>query len=72
MTKATYTLWGDHMRDYMDRRVIPPKRVGLPHLRGVPHLHVNRPYFDVDNRERARERDKKGDQFCGNKNTKIL
>ena len=33
----------DHikMRDYMDRRVTPPKWVtSLP---GVPHLHVNRP-----------------------------
>ena len=29
------------MRDYMDRRVTPPSR--LPHLPGVPHLHVNRP-----------------------------
>ena len=33
----------DHfqMRNYMNRRVTPPKRV--PHLSGVPHLHVNRP-----------------------------
>ena len=33
----------DHikMRDYLDRRVTPPKRVtSLP---GIPHLHVNRP-----------------------------
>ena len=29
------------MRDYMERRVIPPS--GLPHLPGAPHLHVNRP-----------------------------
>ena len=29
------------MRDYMDKRVTPP--IGLPHLPGVPHLHVNRP-----------------------------
>ena len=25
----------------MDKRVTPPKR--LPHLPGVPHLHVNKP-----------------------------
>ena len=35
------------IRNYMDRRVTPPRRVtspgGLPHLPGVPHLHVNRP-----------------------------
>ena len=33
----------DHikMRDYMDRRVTPPKRVTSPS--GVPYLHVNRP-----------------------------
>ena len=33
----------DHikMRDYMDRRVTPPKRVTSPIW--VPHLHVNRP-----------------------------
>ena len=30
MTKATYTWWGDHMGDYMDRRVTPPKRVISP------------------------------------------
>ena len=30
MTKATYTLWGDHMGYYMDRRVTPPKRVTSP------------------------------------------
>ena len=29
------------MRDYMDRRVTHQSR--LPHLPGVPHLHVNRP-----------------------------
>ena len=29
------------MRDYMDRRLTPPS--GLPHLPGVPHLHVNTP-----------------------------
>ena len=28
------------MRDYMDRRVAPPKRVALPTF---PHLHVNKP-----------------------------
>ena len=28
------------MRDYIDRRVTPPKRVTLP---GVPHLHVTGP-----------------------------
>ena len=28
------------MRDYMDRKVTPPKRVTS--LTGVPHLHVNR------------------------------
>ena len=27
---STYTLWGDHMRDYMDRRVTPTKRVTSP------------------------------------------
>ena len=34
----------DHikMRDYLDRRVTPPKRVTSP-IPGVPHLHVNRP-----------------------------
>ena len=26
----TYTLWGDDMRDYMDRRVNPTKRVTSP------------------------------------------
>ena len=31
--------------DYMDRRVTPVS--GLPHLPGVPHLHVNRPYKRV-------------------------
>ena len=31
------------MRDYVDRRVASPKRHMLPHLPGVPHLHVNRP-----------------------------
>ena len=29
------------MRDYVDRRVT--HQSGLPHLPGVPHLHVNRP-----------------------------
>ena len=29
------------MRDYEDRRVT--HQSGLPHLPGVPHLHVNRP-----------------------------
>ena len=29
------------LRDYMDRRVTPPKRVTSPTW--VPHLHVNRP-----------------------------
>ena len=29
------------MRDYADRRVT--HQSGLPHLPGVPHLHVNRP-----------------------------
>ena len=29
------------MRDYVDRRVT--HQSGLPHLAGVPHLHVNRP-----------------------------
>ena len=28
-------------RDYVDRRVTPPKRV--THIPGVPNLHVNRP-----------------------------
>ena len=27
---STYTWWGDHMRDYMDRRVTPTKRVTSP------------------------------------------
>ena len=36
MTKATYTLWGDHMRDYMDRRVTPPKWVTSPTWRPPP------------------------------------
>ena len=35
------------MRDYMERRVTPPRRVnlpsGLPHLPGSPHLGVNKP-----------------------------
>ena len=56
MTKATYTLWADHMGDYMDRRDTPPKRATSPTW--GPHLHVNRAYIDVDNRERARARDK--------------
>ena len=56
MTKATYTLWADHMGDYVDRRVTPPKRATSPTW--GPHLHVNRAYIDVDNRERARARDK--------------
>ena len=33
--------WGDHMRDYIDRRVTPPKRFTSPTW--GPHLHVNRP-----------------------------
>ena len=32
---------GDNMRDYVDRRVTPPKRVTSPAW--DPHLHVNRP-----------------------------
>ena len=31
------------MRDYVDRTVA--HQSGLPHLLGVPHLHVNRPYI---------------------------
>ena len=33
------------MRDYVDRRVT--HQSGLPHLPGVPHLHVNKPYISV-------------------------
>ena len=32
------------MRDYVDRWVT--HQSGLPHLPGVPHLHVNRPLLD--------------------------
>ena len=56
MTKATYTLWADHMGDYMDRRVTPPKRATSPTWGPPPPCkHGN---IDVDNRERARARDK--------------
>ena len=63
MTKATYTLWGEHMRDYMDRRVTLPKRVTSPSWGPPPPckqaLNFN-VYIDVDNREiaLARARDK--------------
>ena len=33
------------MRDYVDRRVT--HQSGLPHLPGVPHLHVNRPLDEL-------------------------
>ena len=35
------------MRDYMDRRATPPKR--LSHLPVVSHLHVNRPLVPQSN-----------------------
>ena len=37
------------MRDYMDRRVTPPKRITSPTW--SPHLHVNRPLICVTNCE---------------------
>ena len=38
----------DHikMRDYMDGRLTPPKRVTSPTW--VPHLHVNRPLLTLE------------------------
>ena len=32
-------MWGDYMKDCIDRRVTPPKRVTSPNW--VPHLYVN-------------------------------
>ena len=39
------------MRDYVDRWVTHQSR--LSQLRGVPHLHVNRPLADSSNTNRA-------------------
>ena len=50
------------MRDYMDRRVTQPIS-GLPHLPGVPHLHVNRPWVALQGIIELQSRDTSIRQF---------